>query len=135
MSREPRSPAGLTQRRLASQGPRWRSSIPDLGLAARGVEGSFDSAGDLVDCRGEPLDPLERVVGVPASEVGDALAPGVQARAGADDAGDAFDDQLCFGAAELRVVDTVRVGELVYESRDLRVVGQVASDRDPGLAA
>jgi hypothetical protein len=39
-----------------------------------GLEGVFDEAGDLVGRAGEELDTLDRLVGVPAGEVGDALA-------------------------------------------------------------
>src|SRR6266511_4293162 len=83
----------LTSRLPLSSGNRSRSR---RFLAP--VEGVFDAAGDLVDRAGE---------------VRDALTTGVEAGAGADDAGDALDDQLRLGAAEALVVDPVRVCELV----------------------
>src|SRR4051812_34018331 len=85
----------LTSRRRLSSGNRDRS-----GALLAGAEGVFDAAGDLVDRAGEKLDALDRLLGVPAGEVGDALTAGVEAGARADDAGDALDDQLGFGAAE-----------------------------------
>ena len=78
--------------------------------------------------------PLERLLGVPAGEVGDALAAGVEAGAGADDAGDALDDQLRLGAAEALVVDPVRVRELVHERRHLPVRRERGVDDDACVA-
>ena len=83
---------------------------------------------------GNRLDARDRLLGVPAGEVGDALAAGVEAGACADDAGDALDDQLGLGAAEALVVDPVRVCELVHERGHPSVRRQSGVDDDPCLA-
>src|SRR5438094_2955956 len=52
--------------------------------------------------RSSDLDPFDRLLGVPAGEVGDALAAGVEAGAAVDDAGDALYDQLRLRSCEDR---------------------------------
>jgi hypothetical protein len=74
------------------------------------IECALYRTSDLVDRACQEFDSLDRLVRVPAREVGDALAAGVEADAAADDAGDALDDQLGLGTSKTHVVDPVGVG-------------------------
>jgi hypothetical protein len=82
----------------------------------------------------EEFDPLGCLRVVPAGEIGDALAVCVEPGAAADDAGNAFDNQLGFRATVGLVVDAVGVGDLVHEGRDLAVRGQSVVDDDSCFA-
>src|SRR4051794_9577111 len=52
---------------------------------AGGVEGGFDAAGDRVDRLGVFADGVQRAVFAPTGDVGDRLAPDVEADRAADD--------------------------------------------------
>lgn len=109
--------AGLRSVGSDDRGDRGRS----VCSAVVRIECALDCTSDLVDRSGQEFDPLDRLVGVPACEVGDALAAGVEPDAAADDAGDALDDQFRLGTGATHVVDPVGVGQFVDDGGDLAV--------------
>ena len=82
------------------------------------MDGVFDPPRDRVDRLRVFVDGVQGAVFPPAGDVGDRLAADVEPDRGADDVGDAVDDDLGSRAAELLIPDPEGVGELDPDTSD-----------------